>query len=195
MIKNPARRSLLGAWTLLLSLSLPGLAQAQAVSFAPPADYVVGSSPQWVAVGDFNRDGIQDLAVASRGTTSVWVLLGNGNGTFQAARSFPANLSPVSVAVADFNGDGLLDLVTANYDSGDVSVLLDNGDGTFQAPLNFSVGSGSNPNCVVVGDFNRDGRADLAVATFGGGNATSIAVLLGNGNGTFQPAQTLNTGR
>src|SRR5260370_19960557 len=126
MTRNLARPSLLVAVTLSLAWPLPRPAQAQAVAFAPPADYVVGSNPQWVAVGDFNRDGIQDLAVASRGTNSVWVLLGNGNGTFQAAQSFPANLSPVSVAAADLNGDGLFGLATAHNPSRHVSVLLCN---------------------------------------------------------------------
>src|SRR6185295_2629619 len=193
-MKNPLKHARLAAWTLLCWPGFLGLAQAQGVSFAPPVDYVVGSNPQWVAVGDFNRDGIQDLAVATRGMTSVSVLLGNGNGTFATAVSFPANLSPVFVAVADVNGDGIQDLVAANYDSNDVSVLLGRGDGTFLPPLNTPTG-GTNPNCLAVGDFNRDGRADLAVATYGGGSSTGITVLLGNGNGTFQAPQTLTTGR
>src|SRR6266436_211223 len=201
MMKTPARLSLLAVATLLSWLSLPGLARAQAVSFAPPRDFVAGNNPQWVAVGDFNRDGIQDVAVASRGVpsnpgTAVWVLLGNGDGSFQAAKSYLAHVSPVSVAVGDFNGDGLQDLVVANYDSSDVSVLLGNGDGTFRLPLNVPVGPpGSTPNCVAVGDFNGDGHDDLAVANYGNATSTSIAVLLGNGNGTFQAPVALTTGR
>src|SRR6266496_1102705 len=201
MMKTPARLSLLAVATLLSWLSLPGLARAQAVSFAPPRDFVAGDNPQWVAVGDFNRDGIQDLAVASRGVapnpgTAVWVLLGNGDGSFQAARSYLVHVSPVSVAVGDFNGDGLQDLVVANYDSSDVSVLLGNGDGTFRLPLNVPVGPpGSAPNCVAVCDFNGDGHDDLAVANYGNATSTSIAVLLGNGNGTFQAPVALTTGR
>src|SRR5437867_10275678 len=145
MTRTSARLSLLAVATLPSWLSLPGLARAQAVSFAPSRDFVVGDNPQWVAVGDFNRDGIQDLAVASRGVpanpgTAVWVLLGNGDGSFQAARSYLVHVSPVSVAVGDFNGDGLQDLVVANYESSVVSVLLGKGDGTFQLALNCPVG-------------------------------------------------------
>ena len=198
---SSARRSLLCAATLFFSWAFPGLALAQAVSFTPPRDFTVGPNPEWVAVGDFNRDGIQDLAVANSGRASgsagsVSVLLGNGDGTFQTARDFPAHLNPAGVAVGDFNGDGIEDLVTANYNSDDVSVLLGNGDGTFGPPLNIPVGAGSTPNFVAVGDFNRDGRADLAVANYGGGSSsTAVGVLLGNGNGTFQAPVALTTGR
>jgi hypothetical protein len=108
------------------------------------------------------------------------VLLGNGDGTFQAARNFAAGIYPESVAVGDFNGDGTLDLAVANNTvSGTVSVLLGNGDGTFQDARNYATGNG--PDSVAVGDFNGDGTLDLAVAGAGG-----VRVMLGNGDGTFQ---------
>jgi FG-GAP-like repeat/Cep192 domain 4/HYDIN/CFA65/VesB-like, Ig-like domain/FG-GAP repeat len=91
---------------------------------------------------------------------------------------------PGSVAVGDFNGDGKLDLVTADAGIGDISVLLGNGDGTFQPPVNYSSGSSlSDPQIVIAADFNGDGKPDLAVTDY---NAGSVAILLGNGDGTFQ---------
>ena len=90
------------------------------------------------------------------------MLLGNGNGTFQAAVSYGAGMSPSSVAVGDFNGDGKADLATANAAANSVSVLLGNGDGTFQSAVNYA--AGTIPCSVAVGDFNGDGKADLAVA-------------------------------
>ena len=90
------------------------------------------------------------------------VLLGNGNGTFQAAQNFTTDGYPRQVVVADFNGDGKLDLATANQDGYDVSVLLGNGNGTFTAEQNFTVGT--MPRSVAVADFNGDGKLDLAVA-------------------------------
>jgi hypothetical protein len=77
-----------------------------------------------VAVGDFNGDGVLDLAVANV-FSNVSVLLGNGDGTFQAAQNFGAGGGPFSVAVGDFNGDGVLDLAVANRGS-NVSVLINN---------------------------------------------------------------------
>src|SRR2546422_7531311 len=115
------------------------------------------------AVGDVNGDGRPDLAVANYGSNSVSVLLGNGDGTFQAAQTFVAGSGPVWVAVGDVNGDGRLDLAVANYYSNSVSVLLGNGDGTFQTALTFAT-AGANPENVAVGDVNLDGRPDLAVA-------------------------------
>jgi len=100
------------------------------------------------------------------------VLLGNGDGTFQAAVNYPVETAPNSVAVGDFNGDGKPDLAVANSGSGGpVSVLLGNGDGTFQAAVNF--GAGSTPASVAVGDFNGDGKPDLAVA-----NQVNVSILL-----------------
>src|SRR5207245_3949973 len=102
--------------------------------------------------------------------------------------------NPRSVVVGDFNGDGRLDLAVTNASSydvpGTVSVLLGNGDGTFQSALSFA--AGSDARSVAVGDFNGDGRPDLAVA-----NADyhgSVLVLLGSGDGTFQPALSIAVG-
>jgi hypothetical protein len=137
-----------------------------------------------LAVADMNGDGKLDL-VTSGGS----LLLGNGDGTFQAARTFPVGIGPFSVAVGDFNGDGHLDLAVANSGSGTVSVLLGNGDGSFQTARTFS--AGSFPQSVAVGDFDGDGHLDLAVANFGfpeAGVPGTVSVLLGNGDGTFQPA-------
>jgi hypothetical protein len=155
--------------------------------FATAVDYSVGPGPRAAAIGDFNGDGFQDLVVANAGvsgTASLSVLLGNGDGTFQAASSYNAGPNPVSVAIGDFNGDGKPDLVVANS-SDTLSVLLGNGDGTFQARLQYVVGPVA--SFVVVGDFNGDGKADLATANSDNG---SVSIALGNGDGTFQPAVT-----
>ena len=94
----------------------------------------------------------------SGATNTVSVLLGNGDGTFQAHVEYPTGRWPESVVVGDFRGDGKLDLVVSNSGDNNLSVLLGNGDGTFQPAVNYSVGPGS----VAVGDFNRDGKLDLA---------------------------------
>jgi len=93
-------------------MSFTGIAAAQ--SFAPAVNYNVGSGPEAVTVGDLNRDGRPDLAVANSGSGNVSVLLGNGDGTFQASVDYPTNPAPTEFAVGNFNGDGLPDLVVAN---------------------------------------------------------------------------------
>ena len=156
-------------------------------TFQTAVSYTVGANPYSVAAADLNRDGKLDLAVANCGNGSVSVLLGNGDGTFQTAVDYTVGTYPYSVTVGDFNGDGKPDLAIANLGAlaettGSVSVLLGNGDGTFQAAVSYS--AAPNPNSVAVGDFNGDGKLDLAVADEDG----TVSVLLGNGDGTFQAA-------
>jgi hypothetical protein len=144
----------------------------------------VGGAPIFVAVGDFNSDGMPDLAVANSYSKNISVLLGNGDGSFEEARSFAAAGAPTSMAVGDFNGDGVPDLAVASHDSNSVSVLLGNGDGSFQPARSYA--AGSTPTSVAVGDFNGDGIPDLVVANY---LSESVSVLLGNGDGSFQPAR------
>jgi hypothetical protein len=99
------------------------------VSFQAMVNYPVGPSPSSVAVGDFNGDGILDLAVANAGSGNVSVLLGNGDGTFQPAVNYAADADPVPIAVGDFNGDGNLDLAVADNGAHNVGILFGDGDG------------------------------------------------------------------
>jgi hypothetical protein len=178
-------------------------------TFQAPVAYDSGGFGAFsVAVADVNGDGKPDLVVANvcgaacgvpSEEGSVGVLLGNGDGTFQPAVIYDSGgISPVSIAVADLNGDGKLDLVVANqcvkdeqcnpWTEATVSVLLGNGDGTFQTAVSYDPG-GAHTESVAVADVNGDGKPDLVAA-----NAcvdcgpASVGVLLGNGDGTFQPA-------
>jgi len=167
-------------------------------TFVTRINYAVGGQPFFVAVGDFNTDGWPDLAVANFGGNTVSILRGNATGTFAAAVNYPVGFTPSSVAVGDFNADGRPDLAVANTSApfaggiSNVSILLGNAPpnaGTFQPAVNYDVGR--EPRSVAVGDFNADGRPDLAVANgnfFGVLFSDNVSVLLGNGNGTFQVA-------
>jgi uncharacterized repeat protein (TIGR01451 family) len=153
------------------------------------SDTGTATQPISVAVGDFNGDGKADLAVASAYFDRVSILLGNGNGTFQAAVLYVVRSFLQSIAVGDFNGDGRPDLAVAGYASEDVSILLGNGNGTFQAAVSY--GAGPFPRSVAVGDFNGDGTLDLAAAN----DSSAVWILLGNGNGTFQTAVSYAAGQ
>jgi hypothetical protein len=162
-------------------------------TFRKAATYAVGHQPRSVAVADFDGDGIPDIAVANAASDTVSILRGNGDGTFQAPVDYATDRSPSAVAVGDFNANGVPDLAVAASTGGTVDVLLGQGDGTFQAPVRYTVGV--YPTSVAVGDFNGDGIPDLAVANTGSTAANgSISLLLGQGDGTFQPALSYDAG-
>ena len=195
------------------SIAVP---KASVSFFLPAVSYGSGGSQSWsVAIADVNGDGKPDLIVSNlcevSGCSSlvgaVGVLLGNGDGTFQAPVAYNSGgYYAYSVAVADVNGDDKPDIVVANCgpvgvgacqtEPAVVGVLLGNGDGTFQAALPYGSG-GYGAYSVAVGDVNGDGKLDLVV-----GNLTSsstgpeggVAVLLGNGDGTFQAAVPYDSG-
>lgn len=133
-----------------------------------------------VLTGDFNGDGISDLAVFDGTDHEVAVLLGDGSGSFSAAPGSPIALSgdPAAVAVGDFNGDHHLDLAVARSDTADVSILLGDGTGSLTSTA-MSYPVTSNPTAMTTADFNHDGHADLAVV------GSVVSVLLGDGHGSF----------
>ena len=146
-------------------------------TFQTAVPYVVasgGSNAYGVAVGDFNADGLPDIAIASTGNVSVF--LNQGTGLFSAAVGYPAGTGAYAIAVGDFNLDGKADLAVANVNSQNLSILMGAGDGTFGSPGNTL--AGGTPQAVAVGDFNGDGRPDFASAVTGTSNYA--AVLLGD---------------
>src|SRR5262249_16854281 len=157
----------------------------------------VGTQPAGLAAVDFNHDGRLDLVVADFGDPinaidgDIALLLGNGDGSFQAPRQFIAGPGiPGSVAVADFNGDGNPDAVVAQFSTSRapaaVSLLLGNGNSSFGQPKNIALFSlpGSQALQVIAADFDHDGKGDIAYRTIT--DLNRITVQLGNGDGTFQ---------
>lgn len=178
--------------------------------FSAPQAYASGYGNQAVAIADVNGDGKPDLVVADTcgsvgspcGSSAIAILLGNGDGTFKAPVFYALNqIDPSSVAIADLNGDGKLDIVVAGCTAcgtgGTITVLLGNGDGTFRLASSYASG-GMVPWAVAVSDINGDGKRDLLVANeSAGGTATAngtVGVLLGNGDGTFQPPVSYGSG-
>jgi Bacterial Ig-like domain (group 3)/FG-GAP-like repeat len=167
-----------------------GFGFVQASGSPIPLQFVVQTAVGWEASGDFNDDGIPDLAVVSSDFQShVYVLLGIGDGTFHAPAAYAIGEYTGFVTVADVNNDGHPDIIVANTFSGNVGVLLGNANGTFGAQTTFPVGSG--PSFVAVGDVNGDGSPDLIVANTGD---NTISVLLGDGTGHFATQVTYSVG-
>jgi len=158
------------------------LNHGQDTAFDSPVLYSTGATnPSAIAVADLNLDGKLDIVVAnsvvpnSGANNTIGVLRGRGDGTFGRVVLYSLGADPAAaVVVADVNGDGYPDLITSGGD-----VLLNRGDGSFRRPTHYGAGTGSS---VAVSDVNGDGKLDMIV-----GYDTGVGVLLGNGNGTFQP--------
>jgi VCBS repeat protein len=231
---------LLAVTVLIPSVRSAAQQSAGKVSFARAITYSLDPSPIGIASGDFNNDGIPDLAAVTFSNGTINVALGKGNGRFDPwlfsfATTTPSvvavgkfdgkNLDAVvnddafmnplvllgagdgyfrnstqlssdnnyvaGFAVGDFNGDHRDDLAATVqlYPTGlDVYLYLSNGDGTFQAPRRFKAGGGNQYSSIVAGDFNNDGKLDLAVLSVNPrNNAGAVAVLLGDGKGGFAP--------
>lgn len=164
--------------TVLLGNGLGGFSMASGSPF--PA----GSGPFSMVTGDFNGDGVADLATVNSTSKNLTVLLGNGSGGFTASNSgpYPLGNDPTGMAMGDFNGDGIPDLAIANSGDSTITVLLGNGSGGFTAATGSPVSGAGFPSSIAIGDFNGDGMADLAIV---GAPNSSIVVFLGNGAGGF----------
>ncbi len=214
--------------------------QNNGTTFTAATSTTVGELDAFVSNADFNGDGILDVAASSLNGNTVAVRFGTGGGSFATATGYGAGNFPTSIATADFNNDGYLDLITANsnglsylqnransqgtfldgvqipispgtpfgvatgqfdqntttnqdvattVDNPDaVAIVLGNGNGTFGSATFISLPAGSTPKGIVVGDFNNDGKPDLAVADEG---SNSVSIFLGKGDGTFQAPTTV----
>ena len=166
-------------YNFTLTVGNPLCSQGQFYAPATP-EVAVGSSPQSVAIGDFNGDGIQDIATANYDSNTVSIRLGDGQGGFSGTTNVAVGSRPNSVAVGDFNGDGHQDIVTANISSNSVSIRLGDGQGGFSGTTNVAVGL--SPHSVAVGDFNGDGHQDIATANR---DSNTGSIRLGDGQGGF----------
>jgi hypothetical protein len=150
-----------------------------------------GNLSQFVASGDFNKDGRPDVALANRSSNNIAIFLNNGTATvFNSATTIAVGTAPSSVTTLDFNNDTNPDLVVTNQNAGTISILQGNGIGSFTSLA--TLASSPGPRFVALGDFNKNGNIDLVVSN---GNApANISVFLGNGNGTFTASATMPLG-
>ena len=159
------------------------------VSLAAPRIFGAGIAAGSMALGDFNGDGKQDIAVAQWAPGMLSVALGDGTGNFGPPTTYNTGSGSAGVAIGDFNGDGRQDIAVINVGSSNVSIFIGDGTGTFNGPTNYP--TDILPYDVAVGDFNGDGKQDLAVAASGG---FTVSILLGDGAGHFSSPTNFNAG-
>jgi len=144
-------------------------------AFSAKTDFATGSSPSFVSIGDFNKDGKPDMAVANYTSNTVSVFLnttstGAATPAFSAKTDFPTGTNPISIAIGEMNGDGKPDLVVADYISDAISILLNTTlieavTPSFSTKADLTTGAG--PHSVAIDNFNGDGIMDIAVANYG----------------------------
>jgi len=162
-------------------------------SFKPATCTSFPESFDFVTVGDFNRDGKLDLAITGFNNSGplLAILLGNGDGTFRTSQIYITNGLPSGLTTADFDGDGNLDLAIVDSKNSSVVIAYGMGDGTFRRGPTYS--TAFNPFSIGTADVNGDGKLDLVIDDNGYGIA-DFSILLGNGNGTFQPSTVYDAG-
>jgi hypothetical protein len=164
---------------------------------------VAGSAPVTLVAGNLNGDGVPDIATANTDLSGpISVLLNDGTGLFGAPQTYDAGTGTSdlvggntrTLVLDKFNGDTANDLALTNFNSADVSVVLNRGDGTFSADHRSD--AVTFPGRAVAADFNGDGKQDLAVfpVTTAQGASPQVAILLGHGDGTFEPPLLIQTG-
>ena len=151
------------------------------------------SRPVAVVVGDFNNDVILDIAVANYRADARWVFLGYGNGSFslQKILSTGVGCGPYSLAIGEFNKDAQLDIAVVNHNTDTLGIFLGYGNGAFSNQTVYSTGVDSSPSSIIVADFNKDNRQDLAVSNY---RTDNIVIFVGYGNGSFKSPLLLSTG-
>ena len=180
--------------SILLNTTANG---ATTPTFAPKVDFTTDYGPLSVSIGDLNGDGKPDLAVANNGSSTASILL-NTTATRATTPTFATKVDfttgtgsgPRSVSIGDINGDGKLDLATANGNNRTASILLNTtatGATTPTFATNVDFTTGSNPYSVSIGDFNGDGKPDLATANSGGASNNASILLNTTANGATTP--------
>ncbi|CAF3884838.1 unnamed protein product [Rotaria sp. Silwood1] len=152
-----------------------------------------GTRPYWVALGDFNNDNKIDMVTANHYDNSISIFLGHGNGSFSDVKTYGTGdgAMPMYVTVGDFNNDNKLDVAVVSYGTNGIVVNFGLGDGTFLGGDLYSTGTGSEPNTLETGDFNKDGRLDIIVSNPG---SDTIGLFLGNDSKPFANVKLGRTG-
>jgi hypothetical protein len=195
-VVNPSHGGVSNVQFFSIAVAVGSVSFLPAVAYSSGGQPYTGSGTTSLAVADLRGNGRLDVVVAnqggeSNGDGSAGVLLGKGDGTLQPVVTYDSGgVDPTSIAVADVNGDGKPDLLVVNGSNNTVAVLLGNGDGTFRSPVLYDSG-GYDPGSIAVADVNGDGKLDIVVANYENFAGTGIiGVLLGNGDGTFEPPVT-----